>query len=428
MLNEKFLLDDFHMSGVKEDEFERVLNAIDARTSHILRSSSSLVVLSSKERDCQTDPKSIKAWYLPPQNPILKGVVQSCNIPAIKNISSLTDEILSDNKTLFYDTEGNTVYSVSSIAYNTLAQRINVKGESIKEQSLERDLFISKKLGVPNGITLVVKHFNQVGKVFAMMSDTYPAIPLQELCFITNELDEKKKLGQKVCEGWDISHKLVRISFSFPQYAETINRPYQFKHPLMPCIELSTSDTGNSSFWVRSYWKTTKGAIVYDRSVSRQHKGNFDTTKFAKLIDESIFAHYGRLPARLAELQAIKIKPDANLESSRGCTRNHHAVLGIYKYCFKTLGLVEIIGKKKLLLIENEIDWNYIKNNQSYTVYDIVMNIFSLSETLTDFFDTYKVGKETRRKFREAISKAAFLDFEHFIKQDKAENSQKKIS
>lgn len=412
MLTDKYLLDDFSIKGDNVAEFEKAVQNVDANTLHIHRISNSLVVLSCKKQMQQTEENIIKAWYLPPNDPTNQGMLQSCKISISKNLNLVMKETLNQNKMLLADKEANAVYFVSTYAINTLGQRINVKAEALREQSLERDVFIAKKLAEPVNMTLIVKQFNQMGKVFAMMSESFPNIPLYNLCLIYKELDGKRMRGQMQCEKWSISHKLVKISFAFPDFARELDIQYRL-NSLIPCIELSSSDIGDSSIKVRSFWKMECGAKVYDQTIIKEHRGKFDIDKFLLQIERDIIDKFTDLPRRLEELKKIDITPlGLDLCSKRGGNRNHKMIMQVYKAVFKKLNLVKAIGKKNLLQIEQEIDWS-IKDEMHFTAYDLVMDIFSLTETLKEIFDKYKVSAEGRRKFREVVSTAAFLEYEN---------------
>lgn len=264
-----------------------------------------------------------------------------------------------------------------------------------------------------------------------MMSSSYRPIPLHEICVVYKDLmghDMESRpdggivyggLGPMKCEGWSITHKRARISFSFEQYGEKLRGLYNLTRPMVPCVEIQTSDIGESSFVVRGYWKLKEnGAVVYDTAYVKEHRGkslmdgNLD--KVEEEIRERVLGQYSRLPKRLVELKGIDITPfglDLS-KSHNGTIRNHKAVLAAYKQVFKQLGMVKVLSKKRMDSILRAIDWHHIDDHAHYTAYDLVMDIFSLSETLRPYMEKEGMNQETVRKFRECISGAAYVELE----------------
>lgn len=415
MLNEKFLLDDFEVSGNKVDDFEMLIKEIDRRTVHIQRCLKNFIVVSIKSSQ-DDNPNEMSGWYLDPMNPSNNGHLKTCSIPKSaeigKRMEALLEETIQRSPTMLWDKQGNAMWFLSAAATNTLAQRIGVTGNSIREHSLERDLYLAKKFNVDVTSTLIVKQYHQVGKVFSMMSEGYVHIPLYTICVIYKDLAGESKLGPMKCEGWNVTHERVKISFAFKEYASVISALYNLKHEMIPCVEMTTSDIGESSIIVRSYWKTPEGAIVYDHTFSRQHRGKIDPDVIEREIQNQIFDKYTELPERLLELAAIDITPqNLNLQGARDSGKNHKIICNTFHSVFKQLGIVSVIGKKRLMSLERCIDYSIVRDDMYYTAYDIVMDVFALSQTMQSYFETENVSEETIRKFREEISKAAYVDF-----------------
>lgn len=415
MLNEKFLLDNFEVSGNKVDDFETLIREIDQRTAHVQRCLRNFIVVSLKKKQ-GTNLGEMSGWYLDPADPANNGHIKSCLIPKSTSIDNrmdaLMDETIQSNPTMLWDKQGNAMWFVSAAATNTMAQRIGVTGKSIREHSLERDLFIAKKFNTDVTATLIVKQFHQIGKVFSMMSEEYVHIPLYTLCIIYKDLAGESKLGAMECEGWNVTHERAKISFAFKEYAQEISALYGLKRPMIPCIEMTTSDIGESSFILRGYWKTPESAIVYDHTFLRQHRGKVDPDAIEREVQKQIFDKYTELPERLLELATIDITPPGlNLQKARDCGKNRKIICSAFHSVFKQLGIVSVIGKKKLMSLERCIDFNLARADMHYTAYDIVMDVFALSQTMQSYFEMEGVSEEMIRKFREEISKAAYVDF-----------------
>lgn len=421
MLNEKFLLDDFEISGTNVNKFESLIREIDRRTAHVQRCLHNFIIVSIKAPELNSDAHVMSGWYLDPANPVNDGRLRSCTIPKSVGLSNrmeaLLKETIQKNPTMLWDIEGKAMWFLSSAATNTMAQRIGVTGNSIREHSLERDLFIAHKFNVEVTSTLIVKQYQQVGKVFSMMSEGYVHIPLYTLCIIYKDLAKESKLGSIICEGWNVTHERVKILFAFKEYAQEISAIYNLEREMIPCVEMTTSDIGESSFVIRGCWKTSEGAIVYDHTFSRQHRGKFNLDELRREIQNQIYDRYTELPERLLELAAIDITPPGlNLQGSKGSGKNHKIVCNAFHSVFKQLGIVSVIGKKKLMSIERYIDLSIIRGDMHYTAYDLVMDVFALSQTMKSYFEREGVSTEMMRKFREEISKAAYVDY--FIKKE----------
>lgn len=415
MLNEKFLLDDFETSGSKVDDFEILIREIDQRTAHVQRCLNNFIIVSIKDSKYHNSDEML-GWYLEPADPANNGRLKTCTIPKSAGVSNQMEELLKEtiqkNPTMLWDKQENAMWFISSAATNTMAQRIGVTGKSIRDHSLERDLFIARKFNIDDRSTLIVKQFQQVGKVFSMMSEDYVHIPLYTLCIIYKDLAGESKLGPMTCEGWNVTHERAKISFAFKEYAQEISAIYNLKREMIPCVEMTTSDIGESSFIVRGYWKTPEGAIVYDHTFSRQHRGKIDPDVIVREVQKQIFDKYTELPERLLELAAIDITPPGlNLQGARDSSKNHKIICNAFHSIFKQLGIVSVIGKKKLMSIERCIDFSVVHADMHYTAYDLVMEVFALTQTMQSYFEAEGVSTEMVRKFREEISKAAYVDF-----------------
>lgn len=415
MLNEKFLLDDFEVSGTKVDDFETLVIDIDQRTTHIKRCLKNFIIVSIKDSKYHSS-NEMSGWYLDPENPSHNGRLRECKVPKDpelgRRMEALLEETIQKSPTMLYDKIEGTMWFISNAATNTMAQRIEATGRAIQEHSLERDLFIAKKFNVDVVSTLIIKQYQRVGKIFSFMGENYLHIPLYTLCIIYRDLAGESKLGPMTCEAWNVTHERIRISFAFKEYAEEISAMYNLKHEMIPCVEMTTSDTGESSFMVRGYWKTPEGAIVYDHTFSREHRGKIDPDVIGAVVREQIFDKYTELPDRLLELAAIDITPTGlNLQGARDGGKNHKMICKAFHSVFKQLHIVSSLGKKNLMSLERCIDFSIVCDELHYTAYDIVMDVFALTETMQSFFDTEGISKETVRKFREEISKAAYVDF-----------------
>lgn len=468
MLNKDFLLDDFHLAGNREEDFKNAIEAIDQHTYNLITPMRELLVVSLIENQYQKAATDIfktgvlETRILPEGNPWVRGASDT-EIPSRSfevmgvlpdnpkeslHDSKMLHELLYKNRTMLVHKIGETLnfYHLSSMALPTLAQRLGITSAAIEKRCLASDMLIAELLNTPKMCTLIIKHFRGVGKIVAVMSDSYAKIKLKELWIVARDLSEESKngnaahngnkLGKMVCEGWDITHERSSISFSFPEYAEEVSEIYHLPEVMTPCVELLTSDMGECAFTAKAFWRLEDGSKVCGDIYRKEHRKmkaerkkysdeGIDIELVEKEIREKIFDKYTILPERLMELMSIDISPNGlDLEKTRAIGVNRKCILAAFSYVFKQLRLVDIVTKKRLKRIEEMIDFQIIDETMHYTAYDVVMDIFSLEEKLREFFIQEDICKETIRKFNETISKAAYVNFEKMPREKVAGESQ----
>ncbi len=476
MLNKDFLLDDFHLTGKHAEDFKSAVEWIDEHTYNLLTDLKDLTVISLLANQYQDEaPQYLKACILQEGNPWVRGTQDTTlpmqefmvagmlpdilpNAPEDPNTSDyqnyleellralkeskLLKEMTNKNRTILkrQTHASGAFFHLSAMAIPTLAQRLGITSAAIEKRCLASDILIAELLHSPKACTLIVKHFRGVGKIVAVMSDSYAKIKLRELWTVASDLSEEsknrmatgitKKLGPMVCEGWDITHERCSISFSFPEYAKEVSEIYHLPKTMIPCVELMTSDMGECAFTAKAYWKLEDGSKIIGEIYRKEHRKpkatrrnysdeGIDIELVEKEIREKIFDKYTILPERLMALMAIDISPTSlDLTKARGANVNRKYILSAFSSVFKQLRLVDIVTKKRLKRIEALIDYSIMDDEMYYTAYDIVMDIFSLEEKLKSFFEQEDLCKETVRKFNEAISKAAYVNFEKIANEN----------
>lgn len=468
MLNADFLLDDFHRYGSREVEFENLLQEIDKHTRYKVVSMKSLIIFSLLDPLYQDKaPETQYARVLLPGNPWVKdgksrppvyGFASTYVLPNVRNTDEYdkklyAEMVQSNSMMVSIREEGrDNLYHLSTLALPTLAQRLGITSAAINSRSFAADALVAQLLNQSLEVRLVIKFYRRVGKICAVMSPRYADAPLHDVCVIYRELFGTNPKISKVtkdttslmdnvnliCEGWDITHEHVKIAFSFPGYAKDINEMYQMKNYLTPCLALSTSDIGESSFVAVGYWKTPGGAKIYDAYYRREHRGSRPVNKLDQKqkhealreeiqrgVKENIFDKYTILPERLLVLLQIDITPgDADLSTARGRMRNRFIVTEAYKYAFKQLKMVSILSLKRLNTVMKQIDYGIIDETMRYTAYDVVTSIFEMERTMTPLLEHEGLCEETIRKFGTATSKAAYLDWEKFTVKEKKKEKE----
>lgn len=447
-LNEKFLLDDFHESGTKQEDFEDFLRIIDKRTScgeYILKNLS-LLSLTAK----QDDPKAINGFLISPQHPLINRDVITENgrivAPSVNksyipvevimkrgNFKELIDETLKTSRVMLYNKElsGDKAMAVfvSQIALKTLAQRLNLKATPLGESSLERDLFLAKLMNKDTHVTVVSKHFNKISKVFAVLGSEFVNTNLFMICELYSLTQAEGRYGKMECVSWDVTHKRSKILFRFPDFAEAVKEKYGIADLAMPYVEYVSSDTGENSLQVRSFWITRSGDRILGPMYSKRHRGHFENLdKIKEEIDRDVYDKFNHIPERLHKLSSIQISPDGyNPNSSRWLSKNHKCVLGAIYYILKALEMPKAIGKKRVIRLKEIYDFGVVNDEELYTAYDVLMDIFNMPTLIKERIndpvlfkkDIEKngrvlapLGDDPKLKMELNIAKALELDFE----------------
>lgn len=439
-LDPAFLLDDFYCFGENRDEFEALLRAIDGQTVHIRESSLTdfrLAYLEDGGGECCPE-----GYLFEPGQPFqkktdgsgetlclpLRQQIRDASWPDCRGGAGLFAEALKGNRTLLLERKNGALLFVSDFAFTTLAQRLGMTAGPLQEATLERNLFLARKMAKVRECTLVIRQVEKEGiklhKIFAFLGGKYREMKLFGLCELYGELSEhfagRLNLGPMECRFWEICHERVSIHFEFPDYGNELCRREGWSRPLMPCLEFVTSDIGESSFHVRTYWRTEEGSIVPGREYSRRHRG--DSLKALDQMEEEILTmvqgEFTLFPKRLKELKLVRITPvDFEPGSKRLRQKNARCVSRTFWHILKSIGAAKAIGKKREMALKEYLDSGQIQDDKIYTAYDIVMEVFRLPEMLNAYLDRQEgsmvpMSTETIRKFRrESIAKAAYADF-----------------
>lgn len=451
-LTEKFLLDDFHESGTKQEDFEDFLRIIDKRTScgnYILKNLS-LLSLATK----QNDPKVINGFLISPQHPLINRdvitedgriVAPSVNrnylpvdiIMKRGNFKELIDETLKTSRVMLYNKElsGNKAMAVfmSKMAIKTLAQRLNLKSTPLEKSTLERDLFVASLMNQDTCVTIVSKNYNKVSKVFAVLGSEFVNTNLFMICELYSLTQAEERFGKMECVSWDVTHKRSKILFRFPDFAETVKEKYGIADLAMQYVEYVSSDTGENSLQVRSFWITKSGDRILGPMYSKRHRGHFENLeKIKEEIDRDVYDKFNYIPERLYKLLSIQISPDEYApNSSRWLSKNHKCVLRAIYYILKVLEMPKAIGKKRVIRLKEIYDFGVVNDEELYTAYDVLMDIFNIPTLIKNRIndpvlfkkDIEKNGRileplsgDPKLKMEINIAKALELDFERIRK------------
>lgn len=419
-LDENFLLESFHEEGTKREDFEMLVKCIDQHTSHKERVLKNFTLISVFDETKQTDREYIRGYYISAAEPISDGRLKTCSIKkqifrGQGNFDRLIEEAVQSRSMLLKDEQTDMVYFFSDQAMKTLAQRIKMESAPISDHSVERDIFLASKMDVDLEVTLVIKQYRQIGKVFAVMSDKYQPIPLYTICELYSKLMKDNPLGAMKCRSWKISHDHIRITFSFDDYAQVIRNSFGLDEEIIPCVTFMTSDIGECSTRVQGFWKLGSGGIVYGKTCSKVHKGELNIDEFDDKVRNEVFSTFIELPEHLLELMGIDVSPEEDLSTSHGRARNRKAVLQMYRDIINKTEASEAIGKSRTKELMRYIDYSVINENRIYSAFDIVRDLLSLAEgfrkDLKNKKDKNVMGDECFEKFQRCLSKAPSLKF-----------------
>lgn len=464
MLNAEFLLDDFHKRGNDAMEFEELLTEIDNHTTYRQISLKNLTIYNLMDLKYQDQKGFCKAFIFEPANPWVtdekskpKALRFSLDyvLPHIRNTEmydkKLYVEMMSDNSIMVATKEdgGSYLYHMSSHALATLAQRIGITSNAIADRSFAASMMIAQKLNQRKTAMMVVKSYRRIGKIYAFLGSKYARLPLREICAIYRDLfGENPKISKVtdassisedsenvICEDWEITHEKVTIRFALNGYAKDVSEAYKLGISLIPCLELTTSDIGESAFQASGYWKLGNGAKIYTDSFKREHRGGtlpaspvskqklLDSNEFSDAvkdgIKESIFDKYGDFPKRLKELMQIPITPENEALDKRGSvSRNRQAIMKACRYVEKQLQLLKVAGKGGIKALRDQLECT-IEEEKYYTAYDLVMLLYNLLPSITEKMKSRGICDESIRKFVKAMGRAAYVDFASFSAKEK---------
>lgn len=469
-LNEKFLSDGFKAYGNKQEDFEALIRMIDRKTKCATHSIKNLVLLSIDHVHDIQKQSSIFCALIDPQKCIVNQTIITENDP-IKRLSikrqeleicadlkrgdfpSVIEESINSTGILIFNKEISgreqektksefnsekkenesslgATFLFSEMALKTLAQRLFLTAKPLREKSLERDLFIARLMNRDASVTVVTKQHNGVAKIFAFLSPEYLHTKLFLICELYSLEQADGRFGKMSCVTWDITHKRALIRFSFEDYAEKMTKKYDLNEKLTPYVEYISSDTGESSLIVKSFWMTESGHYIPDRMFSRKHRGASEEAETIRpKLDEEIFKDFEKIPRELRRLKFIQISPEGfDPYSASWKAYNRNTILSAFRNILKKIDASNnCLGKNRKIKLAAAYDW-IIKEDVVYTAYKLFMDIASIPAMIqAGIKDFPPTSNETLRKFREyCMTDAIKLDYQQ-VSQEAMAQAAKKI-
>ena len=368
--------------------------------------------LPENEIDKIHDAGSIFVYALPAGNPWQyseSGVPRlSTNRLKTEFLKTITDKDrflneLKKNKVFF--TNGRSLYFVGENFISTFGLRVDMSGESLLDNTLERNVHIAQRLNNNDEMTLIIRNVEGVDKIYAALSAKYAYIKQSVLMDIIERFDPAKKLGKIVCNRWEITQTRTRIELEFPEKAKELQATYKLKDTLVPGLILEKSDVGECSVTIKGTWRLGNHPMV-EREIKKKHIGNIDIEQIVKQAKEEIFDKYTILPERLCELMLIDVSdPKARVYGSRKFAEINRDIIGkTLKYVFGQIDLVKAISKKNEKKLYEAMCLEF-DPSITYTAYDICMAIMNVVDRMPKVNDVY------REKFEKAVGKAPYAEY-----------------
>lgn len=298
-----------------------------------------------------------------------------------KKADDVIKEALSTSRMLlrFY---GRT-YFVSSSAFLTLAQRLDIGADALRLTVPERDFFIAQMMMRNAGIwklcaRSLTQDKNKMYKIFAVFSEKYEYISQELLLEICENLCspdcEKLFNAPGKVKRYEITHDFTSIMVEYPDAAKEVAETYGLED-MIPCIRISTSDTGKASFVFEALWKYGKSYSVCD-SFSCPHRGeNANRETLLPKISQKLFPNYSKLPERLLELMNYEIVPACKFDTGR------ESMIAFLKKMHKEIKFTKVLTKRTEIRIR-ELIADSFDYDTAISAFDIAMCYLGLPERI----------------------------------------------
>lgn len=400
-----FLLDTWNVSGKTIPEFSNAVADVK-RYSHIVKKNLSDFKILSRIDDAEY-PDSFVFYYLDRRS--IQELRENGKIPKkrMKKQDVIKADCLTEDFEKFFQENDlttrlmlidnqNKLYFVSQGALATLSLRAKCAGDWFFSPSLSRDIAIAEIL--VDSIDAVTVNYCEIGgvrKILSFCTEKYAEVPITILTDIIDKIssgdeqgdqqDEQPargKMGRVECKWWNLSHRYAEIYIEFPDVAKDIEATYGLPDQIVPGLYLATSDTADSSLFIRSTYRGSGKSYVVVDEVQVIHKGNIKLDKVMESIDNTIFTKFLKFPEQLASLIMKDVTPSGlDLTTEDGQLRNQSAVMDTIKNVFKAVGMVSAISKKHEKTLVSQLSCE-INPEIVYTEYDIATLIMELPERL----------------------------------------------
>lgn len=349
------ILDNWKVSGTDPYDLDDVIRELDTKT---------------RALTCRSEEIEIYTVYRIDDDSVHGYIHSHGTLKALSvDRAELDDEMMEElGRNLYLLRIGGEWYYVSANTMSTLSQRGGMSlGETARRDEFplrfHRDAFINNFMNiVPTDCRVVYRQEGSIKKVLAVMTDRQKEIPQKTILEAVEALETD--YGDARIDRWEVGQFLTSVTVSFPEKQGDFTRVVQkstgkyvtLSRPIIPGIEVSTDDCGNSSFRVNGFLNID-GVLVYpkDTAYKRAHTKGVKVTDILDNVQNRIFPEFSKLPERLCELLLIDVyNPQAVIED----------IIDVLK--------IGELGKKVKEQVESDLV-SSLNPGIFYTAYDIVM-------------------------------------------------------
>lgn len=390
----EYLLNSFCVTGDELGKFRETVENLEKNTSFEVVSKKDIILFSAlADKDMRrradgsfqcnvVDRRSLSDLNIN-GTPLPTGFVSS---------SKLDSKLLAElyNTTRVIIGVGKSHYYVGESAMATLCKNAGLK---TSRPTLVRDLAIEEGLLKESGkMTLVTRSEMSTDtgmkckKIFACMSGRYNPIPLRIVPDAADRLIDEAVLGKGVVTSWIVDHNIARIHIEFPDAAEDYAELYKTENLFIPGIEITSSDTGFSSVFVRSTLRRedSRYYVIADE-FARKHSGKITAEEILDLANKTVLTDLRLLPEKLSKLMGQVITPEP-LTGPRSKARNRNAVADVIKNVAKELDLKSALGLSRTNALCEEM-MKEINPEIVYSAYDVACNFMSIPDRVSGLGD-----------------------------------------
>ena len=416
MLTEKFLLEDFFVSGSSLTEFESYLEEIAKHTVFTSVESQSISLLSYFGKNSENG-EILRFYRLDPLRcPSILGTFPQVKTSAIDtgkilargDFEPLINEMLNETRALAF--RNKTAFFISPRVFTGRLSPFGLGGDFFGIPSYERDLAVTRAFANNSNRVLVTRHFNGVYKIFSILGARYKPLPQNALLTLYRSLP-LATLGRAECRQWTISHSHTSIHIEFPDKAEEFQMLYGLPKKFIPGIYMETSDTGDCSVRVIGTWRVG-GSIASGEVVAKKHMGNISFEGILEDAEKAIFAEYTKLPETLCELMTQEITdPSWDLSTPAGVEKNRRQLDTVIRHAFNVLGIRAAISYK----LESSLLEQFISEFDPtipFTAYDIAAAIMGIGDR------TEGLCASSAEKLSKAIAKAPYISYNVTVRKE----------
>ncbi len=416
--NERFLRDDWFITGNTLESFNEAVEELASVTDHVLVNPKNLALISvfKKAGDrygCAViEPKHITGMYYAQETfDVDTGKPSAVGVPLLPCPISKVDETLMDESTEkagFVVAVDKRPWYVSESARGQLLNRIGLAGQRASSHSLPMTICIADAMvSLTEKLTLAVRKDDQNRhKIFGVLSAKYQPVSQNTLNEIIAKLLADKTLGEPVVKEWIIDHSYTRLYIEFPDAAEEFAATYGLSDKNIPGLVVMSSDTGDCSVSVKGTYRRpgSRNYAIVDE-VSHRHIGNLDPDEIVKACDDEVIAEFRKLPEALAE-KIGSVIGNGDVSTPEGRVKNGKAVRSSIRRAMEELGINKALAdSKKRLKDLSAALCAEVNDSVVYTEYDLAQTFLGLPNRLEG------LGRTRVERIARCCGKAPYISF-----------------